>query len=99
MKIGVAGKGGTGKTTISATLARAYARRGHRVLAIDADSNPNLAASLGVDPQTAGNLRTMPSRAFDESRSVSSLLEEFSIAAPDGVRTVLAARIDRAGSG
>ncbi len=99
MKIGVAGKGGTGKTSIAATLARIFARRGHRVLAVDADSNPNLAVSLGIDGQQAVRLRSMPSRAFDESRTVASLLEEFSVAGPDGVRLVLAARIDHAGSG
>jgi glycine/D-amino acid oxidase-like deaminating enzyme len=37
MKVAVSGKGGTGKTTIAATLARCLARRGHRVLAIDGD--------------------------------------------------------------
>ena len=35
MKIGISGKGGSGKTTISATLARVFARQGLPVLAID----------------------------------------------------------------
>ncbi|MCI0547826.1 MAG: AAA family ATPase, partial [Candidatus Rokubacteria bacterium] len=48
MKIAVAGKGGSGKTTIAATLARLLARRGRKVLALDADSNPNLSVSLGL---------------------------------------------------
>ena len=69
------------------------------MLTIDADSNPNLATSLGVDPVIAGSLRTMPRRAFDESRTVKDLLEEFSVLGPDGVRLILAARIDQAGSG
>ena len=37
MKIGISGKGGSGKTTISATLARVFARQGLPVLAIDGD--------------------------------------------------------------
>ncbi|MEO7397521.1 MAG: AAA family ATPase, partial [Ilumatobacteraceae bacterium] len=42
MKIAVVGKGGSGKTTTSAILARTLARDGHSVLALDCDSNPNL---------------------------------------------------------
>ena len=36
MRIAIAGKGGAGKTTISATLCRLLARQGRRVVAIDA---------------------------------------------------------------
>lgn len=48
MKIAVSGKGGTGKTTLSATLARVFADRGYRVYAIDADPDANLASMLGI---------------------------------------------------
>ena len=51
MKIAIAGKGGVGKTTLSATLARLYRDDGRNVLAIDADSNPNLVTVLGVPAQ------------------------------------------------
>jgi len=47
MNVAVVGKGGCGKTSISGTMARVLARRGHRVLAIDGDPNPNLALTLG----------------------------------------------------
>lgn len=50
MKIAISGKGGSGKTTISGTLARTLADRGLDVLAIDDDDNPNLALTLGVEP-------------------------------------------------
>ncbi len=99
MKIGISGKGGTGKTTLSATLARCLARRGRRVLAIDCDSNPNLAMSLGMDAASAARLRPMPGRAFDAPRDVTELLAEYARTGPDGVRIVLAARVDQAGSG
>ncbi|MBU7013837.1 MAG: AAA family ATPase [Theionarchaea archaeon] len=48
MKIAVAGKGGVGKTTLTALLSTLYRNEGRTVLAIDADSNPNLADILGV---------------------------------------------------
>lgn len=50
MKIAVAGKGGVGKTTISGTLCRIFAQQGKKVLAIDADPNPNLSVVLGLRP-------------------------------------------------
>lgn len=48
MKIAIAGKGGVGKTTLSSLLARSYAARGKKVLAIDADPDANLAAAIGL---------------------------------------------------
>ncbi|MEA1867822.1 MAG: AAA family ATPase [Thermodesulfobacteriota bacterium] len=46
MKIAVSGKGGVGKTTISAFLVQALADRGRQVLAIDSDPSPHLARAL-----------------------------------------------------
>lgn len=48
MKLAVAGKGGVGKTTLVALLAREAVARGYRVLVVDADSDPNLATTLGI---------------------------------------------------
>ena len=48
MKIAVSGKGGVGKTTLSAFLVRYYASQGKNVLAIDADPDANLGHALGV---------------------------------------------------
>jgi CO dehydrogenase maturation factor len=48
MKLAVAGKGGVGKTTLVALLAREAVARGYRVLVVDADSDPNLATTLGT---------------------------------------------------
>jgi CO dehydrogenase maturation factor len=47
MKIAVAGKGGVGKTTIVALLAREAVEAGYRVLVVDADPDANLATTLG----------------------------------------------------
>ncbi len=49
MKIAISGKGGTGKTTISASLALSLAEDGFRVYAIDADPDANLASLLGIE--------------------------------------------------
>src|SRR5262245_26785968 len=53
MKIAVAGKGGSGKTTIAGTLACIVAERGVPVVAVDDDSNPNLALTLGLGAAAA----------------------------------------------
>lgn len=49
MKIAVTGKGGVGKTTIAAGLARSFARRGNKVIALDVDPSPHLISALGCD--------------------------------------------------
>src|SRR5919202_5236217 len=53
MKIAFVGKGGAGKTTLTALFARHLAAQGHTVLALDADINQNLAAALGEDADEA----------------------------------------------
>ena len=45
----VAGKGGVGKTTVTAVLARAAADRGLRVLVVELDGKPTLASLVGDD--------------------------------------------------
>lgn len=48
MKLAISGKGGVGKSTLTAALAMLMARSGMKVLALDADPAANLAASLGI---------------------------------------------------
>ena len=52
-KLAITGKGGVGKTTLSALLAYTYANDGHTVLAIDADPDANLASALGLPAEIA----------------------------------------------
>jgi CO dehydrogenase maturation factor len=56
IRLVVTGKGGVGKTTLSAALARLLAREGRRVLAVDADAQLNLAAALGIPRDEAEHL-------------------------------------------
>ncbi|OKY75292.1 MAG: carbon monoxide dehydrogenase [Desulfobulbaceae bacterium DB1] len=49
MKIAISGKGGVGKTTIMALLARQARKSGRQVLVIDADPSPHMAQTLGID--------------------------------------------------
>jgi CO dehydrogenase maturation factor len=98
VKILVAGKGGVGKTTVCATVARAFARAGHSVLALDADTNPMLGVSLGVGPEETDLLvavrEGLQTGETEHERSTEGFVERFGSDAPDGVRLVLASRID-----
>ncbi len=57
MKIAISGKGGVGKTTLSALLAQVYADSGCDVLAVDADPSPCLADALGLPEELSGQLQ------------------------------------------
>ena len=59
MKIAVTGKGGVGKTTFAATLARLYADEGKKVLAADVDPDANLGLALGFDEETLDSIVPM----------------------------------------
>lgn len=93
MRVAVAGKGGAGKTTFSATLARRAARQGRDVVAVDADANPNLAAALGVPPQEATRVGALPTSLVSRRpggpglvEPVDDVLAQHAVRAPDGVR-------------
>jgi CO dehydrogenase maturation factor len=102
MKIAVCGKGGAGKTTISGTIARALARAGHDVIAIDADVNPMLGISLGLGMDGTDRLVGMRQEVSESGNSddvvheytIEGLIDRFSADAPDGIRVLVASRVD-----
>ena len=55
-KIVVTGKGGVGKTAISAALCHTFSRSGRRVLAVDGDPQMNLGATLGLPIKVASEI-------------------------------------------
>ena len=113
MKIAVAGKGGSGKTTIAGTLARVLAQGDRAVLAIDADPNPNLAVNLGIDPETAARIEAVPHTFSHHSKdaegrysvgmdlSPEEIVSRYGTPAPDGVTLLLVGRVEahQAGAG
>jgi CO dehydrogenase maturation factor len=56
IRIVIAGKGGVGKTSLTAILAHLFSRRGLRVLAVDGDPQQNLAVTLGIPPENVGQI-------------------------------------------
>jgi CO dehydrogenase maturation factor len=97
MRVEVVGKGGSGKTTTAAILARTLARRGLSVVALDCDSNPNLGISLGLGEDETERLTAMR-QALDEGEEEHAptwqeLIERFGSDAPDGVRLAVVTAI------
>ncbi|SDY57004.1 CO dehydrogenase maturation factor [Modestobacter sp. DSM 44400] len=89
----MAGKGGAGKTTISATLARLAARSGRPVVALDADANPNLSTALGMSPDVAAGLGPVPASLVSRriggaglNQPIDDVLNRYTGTGPDGVR-------------
>jgi CO dehydrogenase maturation factor len=104
MKLGIVGKGGVGKTTLSALIAQEYAARGLRVLAIDTDSNPNLAFSLGLDAEQADDIPLLPrsvvvGKGGDGSMTTAELINTYGAVTPSQVTLLHAMRITQAGAG
>ncbi len=111
MRIAIAGKGGTGKTTIAGTLARALARSGRDVLAIDADTNPNLASVLGIPRSTAEAIVSLPRNLMQRQSNADGttttvfaadpeqLIGEFAVRGPDGVQLMVMGRVGHGGAG
>jgi CO dehydrogenase maturation factor len=111
MKIAVAGKGGSGKTTLAGTLARMLGRRGQAILAIDADSNPNLAITLGIPREVAIHIQPVPQEIMGDQLDASGkhvrtlalpypdVMARYGTAAADNTRVLLMGRVNHGGAG
>jgi CO dehydrogenase maturation factor len=76
MKLAISGKGGVGKSTVAGTLARLYAADHHRVLAVDADPDANLASALGLPLWLRSQIHTISTeRKLIEERTGAKVRE------------------------
>ena len=112
-KIVVVGKGGVGKSTVTALMARTMARSGRSVLAVDADEQRNLAACLGLTAAEAHAITPLAdASAYITERAgsrgggllrlnpdTSDVVERFAVEAPDGVRLLVMGGVRSAGGG
>lgn len=114
LKIAITGKGGVGKTTLAALLARSFADGGCRVLAIDADPDANLAAALGIGRDAASRIEPLArmkelatertgaqggyGSLFRLNPTVSDLPERFCVE-HDGVHFLWMGTLEKGGSG
>lgn len=113
MKIAVSGKGGVGKTLIAGSLARAFADRKFKTIAIDADSSPNLALTLGVSPEDSHKILPISeNKELIESKtgtgyggvyrlsfSVDDVVRDYSVQTPFGVSLIVMGTVKSADSG
>lgn len=113
MKIAISGKGGVGKTLISAGLAKGFAERGLNTIAIDADSSPNLALTLGLSVEEARKItpisenkelvdsktNTGYSGVYRLTFSVDDIVRDYSMLTPFGVNMMVMGTVHSMGSG
>jgi CO dehydrogenase maturation factor len=113
MKIAVCGKGGVGKTFIAGSLAEEYSRRGYAVIAIDADTSPNLALSLGLSPEEAARIvpvaenedlirlktGTEYSGVFRLTFTVDDIISHYGVGTPAGPNLLVMGTVKSMGSG
>ncbi len=96
MRVALVGKGGSGKSAVAGIVARALARQGERVLAVDSDPLPGLSLSLGLgmvdapipDEAVEEKAEGEPGPRFLLRRDLSALdaVDRYALDAPDGVR-------------
>lgn len=114
MKIAISGKGGVGKTTLSAFLAKWFAAHGKSVLAIDADPDANLGHGLGVqDASEIVPISKMKDLVAERTEStpgsyggffkinpqVDDLPEKLAISGGEGIRLMVMGGVKKGGMG
>jgi len=111
MKIATVGKGGSGKTTIAGTVARLLGQQTGKVLAIDGDTNPNLALVLGLSPSEADAITYTRSavmrsvetedggRRLELAIGLAELEARYVTKAPDGVELIVMGQPEHGSAG
>ncbi len=113
MKVAVTGKGGVGKTFIAGCLAHSFAVKGWKTLAIDADSSPNLALTLGLSPEEARTIiplcenqnlvqrktNTGFNGVFRLSFTVQDVIDSSSVKTPSGAYVLVMGTVKGMGTG
>ena len=98
-RIAVAGKGGSGKTTVAGVLARLIAEEGREVLTVDADENPNLGISLGLGVDATYGLISAREALLPDGPAIASsmeeVVEEFATVAGERLRVVQVRKFDQ----
>ena len=78
MKIAVTGKGGVGKTTFAACLARLYADEGRKVLCADVDPDANLGLALGFSEEDLAKITPITEmKALIQQRTEADQFERY----------------------
>ena len=99
MKIAVTGKGGVGKTTFAATLARLYAQEGKHVLAADVDPDANLGLALGFSEEDLERTGANDQNQFYKlNPKVDDIPDAYSKTC-NGVKLLVLGTVETAGSG
>jgi len=113
MKIAITGKGGVGKTLIAGSLAYFFTQEGQRTIAVDVDSSPNLALTLGLSLEESRSIvpisenqtliETKTSTAYQGVYrllfTVDNVIRDFSIKTPLGVNLLVMGTVKAMGSG
>lgn len=113
MKVAVSGKGGVGKTLIAGGLARGFFERGMKTMAIDADSSPNLALTLGLSAEEARKILPLTenkelvdkktstgySGVYNLNFTVDDIIRDYSVQTPLGVNLIVMGTVKAMGSG
>jgi CO dehydrogenase maturation factor len=113
MKVAVSGKGGVGKTLIAGGLAAGFAARRLKTIAIDVDSSPNLALTLGLSAEETRKIvpvsenkelvesktGTGYSGVYRLSFTVDDIVREYAVNTPLGVSLIVMGTVKAMESG
>ena len=107
VKIAVSGKGGVGKTTLTAILAYLFAKDGYSVTAIDCDADINLPSALGVKNVTPlSELKDIieervvgPFGTYKLNPKVDDVFQAYSVKNKEGIRVLVLGTIEKGGEG